>query len=530
VIAGREIVMVQSKGGTVARELENLWSAGTLTGASDAQLLQRFTLDRDATAELAFRELVVRHAPMVLGVCRQIVRRPHDVDDAFQATFLVLVRKARSIQVRESLGPWLYKVAYRTALRARVSASRHTSTGLEEVESVGSPGDDGCALETAPMLHDEIGRLPEKYRSPIVLCHLEGKSHEEAARMLNWPIGTVSGRLSRGRALLKGRLERRGLAVPMAAFARPFLNLSDLPSQVLISSTLNSVIASLASQPVATNVLALTQGVLRTMFFHKIRIVSLAVLVIGSASGVAGAIVLRAAQKPARPDSTGTAEAQSAGAAPATLQPQIGPQGDAFALPNAGAGDPPPSPFRGKNHPILAEPKNPIPSFGMGSIVLVKSPDGRAYEAWSDDVDPDATGGWQRLTIPEGLKLSPICSIDTLAFAYTGKTIDEIAAFSATHGRWERVKLRVPVEESLEPVLGNGFALYQAGNVLYAFSAEKGGWAVLELPADATEKARTSWGEKHLLVQQGKRLYAFSLKQGKWSMPVEVELPATKSK
>ena len=109
--------MVQSKGGKVAQELEVLWSAGTLTGASDAQLLQRFTLDRDATAELAFRELLERHAPMVMGVCRQIVRRPHDADDAFQATFLVLVRKARSIQVRESLGPWLYKVAYRTALR-----------------------------------------------------------------------------------------------------------------------------------------------------------------------------------------------------------------------------------------------------------------------------------------------------------------------------------------------------------------------------------------------------------------------------
>jgi RNA polymerase sigma factor (sigma-70 family) len=522
--------MVQSKGGTVARELENLWSAGTLTGASDAQLLQRFTLDRDATAELAFRELLERHAPMVMGVCRQIVRRPHDADDAFQATFLVLVRKARSIQVRESLGPWLYKVAYRTAQRARATESKHAATGLGGVESEAPAGDDRCALEAAPLLHGEIGRLPEKYRSPIVLCHLEGKTHEEAARMLNWPIGTLSGRLSRGRALLKGRLERRGLAVPMAAIARPLLDFTVPAPPSLLSSTLDSVMLSGASRAFAPSVLSLTQGVLRSMLFHKIKIVSLAVLVIGSVSGVAGAIVLRAAQNPARPDSTGTSEAQSAGAAPAALQPQIGPQGDAFALPNAGAGDPPPSPFRGKNHPNLAGREDPIPSFGWGSIVLVKSQDGRSYEAWSDDVDPDTTGGWQRLTIPDGMKLTPLCTIDTLAFAYKGKTIDEIAAFSATHGRWERVKLRVPVEESLEPLLGNGFALYQAGNVLYAFSAEKGVWAVLELPADATEKARTSWGEKHLLVQQGKRLYAFSLKQGKWSMPVEVELPATKPK
>ena len=143
-------VMVQSKGGGVARELGTLWSTGTLTGTTDAQLLQRFTLDRDATAELAFRELLERHAPMVIGVCRQIVRRQQDVDDAFQATFLVLVRKARSIQVRESLGPWLYRVAYRTAQRARASASRHASIGLEGVEAVDSAGDDGCASRPGP--------------------------------------------------------------------------------------------------------------------------------------------------------------------------------------------------------------------------------------------------------------------------------------------------------------------------------------------------------------------------------------------
>ena len=131
---------------------------------------------------------------MVMGVCRQIVRRSQDVDDAFQATFRVSVRKARSIQVRESLGPWLYKVAYRTAQRRRVSASRHASDGLEDVVAAGtSSADAGAAIELLLILHDEIGRLPEKYRSPTALCHLEGKTHEEAARVLNWPVGTVSG-------------------------------------------------------------------------------------------------------------------------------------------------------------------------------------------------------------------------------------------------------------------------------------------------------------------------------------------------
>ena len=516
--------MVRSKEGRIARELETLWTAGTLTGLSDSQLLQRFAFERDATAELAFRELLERHAPMVIGVCRQILRRPHDVDDAFQATFLVLVRKARSIHVRESLAPWLYRVAYRTAQRARACASRRAATGLEEVESLESAGDDGCAaFETAPLLHDEISRLPEKYRSPIVLCHLEGKSHEEAARVLNWPVGTLSGRLSRGRALLKGRLERRGLAVPAAAISRPFLNVSELPSQALIASTLKSASLFASSQPLAPNVLSLTQGVLRTMLLHKIKTVSLAAIVIGSLSGVAGAIALRAAQEPARP----AAEEPPKGAGgqtqvkPTTQAPDDLPLGQRL-VPAISA-----NPFEGKNYPNLAGPRDPIPAFGMGSILLVKSQDGRSYEAWSDDVDPIvAEERWQRLAIPEDLKLTPVCGADALAFAYEGKKIDEVAAFSGTHGKWARVKLTMPVEGSLVPHLGPGFVLYQAGNVFYAFSASKGEWATLEVPADRADKPRASSNEKHILVQQGKRLYAFSLKQGKWSMPVEMDVPA----
>ncbi len=180
----------------------------------------------DATAESAFKELVDRHGPMVMGVCRQILRHTHDADDAFQATFLVLVRKARSIQVRESLGPWLYSVAYRTAQRARAAASRYRHGGVEQVEALGCPPEDSYHLDLRPLLHEELDRLPDKYRAPIVLCHLEGKTHEQAAQLLHWPIGTVSGRLSRGRELLKSRLERRGLAVSSAVFSASSLNLA----------------------------------------------------------------------------------------------------------------------------------------------------------------------------------------------------------------------------------------------------------------------------------------------------------------
>ena len=172
--------------GEAGRQIEALWAAGTLTGLSDSQLLWRYVhaRGRDAGAEAAFRELVNRHGPMVLAVCRQLLRRPHDVDDAFQATFLVLVRQARSIRVDESLAPWLWSVAYRTARRARDGAARYRPLDSVPSEALARPApDEAYHLDIRPLLHEELDRLPGKFRDVIVLCHLEGKSHEEAARL-----------------------------------------------------------------------------------------------------------------------------------------------------------------------------------------------------------------------------------------------------------------------------------------------------------------------------------------------------------
>ena len=216
--------MIPGKTSSVVRQLDALWTSGSLTGMSDAQLLGRFAEAHDSTAESAFRELINRHGPMVMGVCRQILRHPHDADDAFQATFLVLVRKARSIRVGESLAPWLYGVAYRTALRARAIASRYRSAAVEQLEEpMDSSSNHACHFDLRPLLHEELNRLPGKYREPIVLCHLEGKTHEEAARLLQWPVGTVSGRLSRGRELLRSRLKRRGMEVSPAVLSANWL-------------------------------------------------------------------------------------------------------------------------------------------------------------------------------------------------------------------------------------------------------------------------------------------------------------------
>src|SRR6266702_3674595 len=181
---------------------------------SDGALIERFIQHRD---EAAIAELVHRHGPMVWTVCRQILPEPHDAEDAFQATFLVLVRKARSIKRRDSLKSWLYGVAYRIAIRARSAGSRRRS-----LERQGVPMDTLRAASevdwqhVGPVLHDELLRLPEKYRLPLLLCCFDSKTHEQAAAELSWPVGTVKTRLLRAKEMLLARLDRRGLALSAA--------------------------------------------------------------------------------------------------------------------------------------------------------------------------------------------------------------------------------------------------------------------------------------------------------------------------
>jgi RNA polymerase sigma factor (sigma-70 family) len=284
--------MNSGKAGEAGRQLEVLWTSGTLTGLSDSQLLSRYVnaRGRDAAAEAAFRELVNRHGPMVLAVCRQLLRRPHDADDAFQATFLVLVRQAHSIRVDQSLAPWLCSVAYRTARRARDIAARYRPLDLVPMEALSrSAPDEAYHFDLRPLLHEELDRLPGKFRDVIVLVHLEGKSHEEAARLLRWPIGTVGSRLSRGRQLLRSRLERRGLEVAPAMLAANWL--AGTPATVaspLLESTVTAAVGSAAAKAVSALVLSLTHGVLKIMWLRKLKTISLAVLLIGGTMGSLG--------------------------------------------------------------------------------------------------------------------------------------------------------------------------------------------------------------------------------------------------
>jgi RNA polymerase sigma factor (sigma-70 family) len=215
---------------------------------SDDGLLERYLVGNEATAQEAFGALVQRHGPMVLGICRHILDEEHDAEDAFQATFLVLARKGGTIRNRTVLAGWLHEVAHRIANKARAGGARRRTLERQAMAMSPTPNEPNRQAETAawnelrPILHDEVAKLPEKYRLPVILCYLEGKTNEEAAAVLDWPVGTVKGRLSRARDVLRSRLLRRGLALSagflLTAFAQRRVFAEVVPAELLKSTVM----------------------------------------------------------------------------------------------------------------------------------------------------------------------------------------------------------------------------------------------------------------------------------------------------
>jgi RNA polymerase sigma factor (sigma-70 family) len=211
---------------TLAKRLIKHEGVSRADEMSDEGLLEQFLSGEGLESQEAFRALVVRHGPMVLGICRHVLNQDHDAEDAFQATFLVLARKGGSIRNRRVLSGWLHEVAYRIAIKARAGAVRRRALereGMAMLPPAIEPDhqDQQAAWnELRPVLHEEVNRLPEKYRIPVILSYLEGKTNEEVAALLQWPVGTVKGRLSRARDLLRSRLLRRGLIVAAAFLMR----------------------------------------------------------------------------------------------------------------------------------------------------------------------------------------------------------------------------------------------------------------------------------------------------------------------
>jgi RNA polymerase sigma factor (sigma-70 family) len=255
-------------------------------GLTDDQLLEDYISRRD---EAAIAALVRRHGPMVWGVCCRVLRNHHDAEDAFQATFLVLVRRAASIASRELLANWLHGVAHQTALKARATAAKRRGRERQVTEMPESAvtGQDRWR-DLQLLLDEELSRLPDKYRSVIVLCDLQGRTRKEAARQLGCPDGTVAGQLARARTMLAKRLTKRGFTFSGGALAVA------LSQQAASAGVPNSVVDSainLASHLAAGNVAsagaisgtvaALTEGVIQTMLITKLKAAMAVVLILG---------------------------------------------------------------------------------------------------------------------------------------------------------------------------------------------------------------------------------------------------------
>ena len=274
-----------------SRSFVTLFSSGRLGSQSDRDLLECFQTDSGPMGQEAFRILVERHGPMVLGLCRSLVRDQHEAEDAFQATFLVLVRKAASIERKDTLGPWLHGVAAKVARRARNRLNDRRKREVPVAPDFPGPdlaaGDDSLSER---LVHEEIARLPDSFRKPLVLCCLQGLSYDLAAQQLGVNHSTLRGRLVRARKRLQTRLQRRGLATFVGApsVASLPVKLPALPSTLVdvtvqFSLRWSRLTGLLGGGPVVPqSIAALAQGVVQSMFLQTIRVSAAALLAIGA--------------------------------------------------------------------------------------------------------------------------------------------------------------------------------------------------------------------------------------------------------
>jgi RNA polymerase sigma factor (sigma-70 family) len=330
---------------TFPSSLSALLRSGTFGGLSDIELLERFASahgERNESAELAFATLVARHGPMVLRVCRSVLADRHECDDAFQATFLVLAMRVGSIRRRQSVGSWLHGVALRVAACARSRAARrrrHERRRAEmalhttQADSQSPVVDD----DRDRVLHEEIGHLPERFRSPLVLCYLEGLTHEMAADQLGCPVGTVRSRLATARERLRRRLTHRGVApaiFPFGLSASAVIPVADsaglsmsLPVALVDATVRGSLSVNLGKSALAGIVsleaVTLMEGVLNTMVTSKLTLLTTTVLVAGvvtTGAGVAAYSALGRGQGPAAGPNPALAKPQEPEASPPASQ------------------------------------------------------------------------------------------------------------------------------------------------------------------------------------------------------------------
>jgi RNA polymerase sigma factor (sigma-70 family) len=279
------------------RDLRTLFRFGVVGDISDGQLLDRFVDRRDEGAEEAFAMLVRRHGPMVFGVCRRVLINSHEAEDAFQATFLVLARKAATLARRETLANWLYGVALRTAkdARSRTLRRRAREEHVNQLRVIHAPGEDS-AEELRAIFDEELARLPARLRAPVLLCELGSLSRQEAAKRLGIPEGTLSSRLARAKILLRERLTRRGLGLSTALLTAGLAREAQaavvphaLAEITIRAATVVAAGCSLTGL-VAASVHSLTEEVCQAMLFAKLKGILFGLVTLGAVT--TGAIVV----------------------------------------------------------------------------------------------------------------------------------------------------------------------------------------------------------------------------------------------
>ncbi len=309
----------ERSGGLLSGSFGTLYNLGRAGELTDGDLLGRFLAREDAAeSEAAFAVLVERHGAMVLRVCRRILGDSHDADDAFQATFLLLVRKAGTIRSRESVGDWLFRIARRVAVRAGIDAARRRRR-LDDLvaERRNSLADRSPASDAAEPTHAaliaEVDRLPERFRAAVVMYYFEGLSTEATAQRLGCARGTVLSRLSRARDRLRSRLERRGVSLealwPVGAVADRLAWTGTVPSSLAQSTIRDCAALGLAGAAiegvVPATVAALARGVGRTLAFSRLRIAACLFIVAATGLSIGLAASLGPADEPARPAAKG---------------------------------------------------------------------------------------------------------------------------------------------------------------------------------------------------------------------------------
>ena len=322
--------MARAPVGAAMRQFERIFGGeGTVAGLTEAQLLDRFAASGD---DAAFEAIVRQHGNAVMAVCRRLLVDPHEAEDAFQATFLVLARRAGSIGRSRPIGPWLVGVAYRIARKAQVASARRRRRELvaagHRPESTAAP--DPTTIDLGPVLWEELHRLPGKYRDPVILCWVEGHSHDEAADRLRWPVGTVKGRLHRAKETLQKRLSHRGITAPAVGLSAWFS--SEASAAVVPPPVLGSTVtlaaagaagggALLAGTVPAASIL-LARGALRTMFIAKLSMSAAAItLISGSLVGGVGVIASSTRDGTSYPD----AQEDSIGVVPREPEQAVSP-------------------------------------------------------------------------------------------------------------------------------------------------------------------------------------------------------------